>query len=104
METKDLEAQIRGKFMKYDYKCRNCDNLWEENHSMTVNNPVEELGLMCPNCSSVDIHKYLGNYGTATVVFKGVGWAGKDLALKKIGMPEATLNNPETRKALNKNI
>lgn len=88
----------------YDYKCRDCENIWQENHSMKINNAVEELGLKCPECQSIEIAKYLGNYKTATVVFNGMGWAHKDLLLDKIGMPKAQQNSPEARKAMAKRL
>lgn len=90
--------------MKYEYKCDECENIWDEYHSIKVNDAVQELGLFCPECKSNKIKKYLGNYGTATVVFKGMGWAHKDMLMDKIGMPKETQNNPETRAALNKNL
>lgn len=90
--------------MKYDYKCKDCENLWEENHSMKIDNAVEELGLSCPSCQSKNISKYLGNYTTATVVFNGMGWAHKDLLLDKIGMPKAQRESPEAQKAMAKRL
>jgi predicted nucleic acid-binding Zn ribbon protein len=88
----------------YEYKCLDCSNIWVEVHSISVNNAVEELGIKCTNCQSININKYLGNYGTATVVFKGTGWAHKDLLLDKIGMPSATRNSPEAQAAMKKRL
>lgn len=90
--------------MVYDYKCRGCENIWTVEHSIAVKNAVEELGTACPSCSSTNIFKYLGNYGTATVVFKGMGWAHKDLMLDKIGMPSTTRNSPEAQAAMKKRL
>lgn len=90
--------------MKYDYKCDECNHIWTVNHSMKINSAVEELGLKCENCESVNIKKYLGNYTTATITFKGMGWAQKDLLLDKIGMPKATQDSPEARKAMAKRL
>jgi len=90
--------------MVYDYKCKSCENIWPVNHSISVNNATEELGLKCPKCESIDVFKYLGNYGTATIVFQGMGWAHKDLMLDKIGMPKATQNSPEAQAAMKRRI
>jgi predicted nucleic acid-binding Zn ribbon protein len=90
--------------MVYDYKCKSCENVWQVNHSIAVNDAVKELGLECPECSSFEVFKYLGNYGTATVVFRGTGWAHKDLMLDKIGMPKATQNSPEAQAALKRRL
>lgn len=90
--------------MTYEYKCRSCSNIWSVEHSMSINDAVEELSLSCPTCSSRDIHKYLGNYGTATVVFKGTGWAAKDMMLDKIGMPKAQRESPEAQAAMKKRL
>lgn len=86
--------------MVYDYRCRDCENIWQERHSMKVDNAVEELGLKCPECESVDIYKYLGNVRNVSIKFLGTGWAGNDAALEAIGMPEATRNSPEAKKRL----
>jgi predicted nucleic acid-binding Zn ribbon protein len=90
--------------MVYDYKCKNCDKIWSTNHSIHIRNAVDEIGLKCPECDSSNIFKYLGNYGSATIVFQGTGWAHKDLMLDKIGMPKTTQNSPEAQKALKRRI
>jgi predicted nucleic acid-binding Zn ribbon protein len=90
--------------MVYDYKCRDCDNIWQENHSINIKNAVQELSLICPICNSGNIFKYIGNYGTATIVFKGTGWVHKDIMLDKIGMPKATQNSAEAREAMKKRL
>lgn len=87
--------------MKYEYKCRDCDTIWITEHSIHVDNAVEELGLSCPECESLNIAKYLGNYHRPTVIFKGIGWAHKDFALDKLNMPKATRESPEARKRMN---
>lgn len=90
--------------MVYDYKCKDCLNIWQVTHSIAVKNAIEELGINCPNCESSNIFRYLGNYGTTTVVFKGTGWAHKDIMLDKIGMPKTTQNSPEAQNALKKRL
>jgi predicted nucleic acid-binding Zn ribbon protein len=90
--------------MTYDYKCRECSTIWPVSHKMDVKNPIEELGIECPECNSANIFRYLGNYGTATIVFKGTGWAHKDIMLDKIGMPKTTQNSPEAQAALKKRL
>lgn len=90
--------------MIYEYKCRKCENIWEENHSIEVDDAVEELDLSCPECGSQEIGKYLGNYSTATVIFNGTGWVHKELALDRLGMPSATRNSPEAQKAMKKRL
>lgn len=94
MGKEDLEAQVPN----YDYRCRDCLNVWLENHSFKET--AESLGLKCPECSSHDIHKYFGNMKTLTVKFKGAGFAVNDMALEKLGMPESIRNSPHTKKAL----
>jgi len=84
----------------YDYKCRECGNIWEVEHSISVDDAVEELGLKCPECGSQDIFKYLGKRKSLTVKFIGTGWYINDSALEAAGMPEATRNSPETKKRL----
>lgn len=86
--------------MTYEYKCNNCEHIWKVDHSIKVNNAVEELGLCCENCESSDVKKYLGNYKTATVMFKGTGFAVNDLALEKIGMPKAQRESPMAQRKL----
>lgn len=86
--------------MKYDYKCNECNHIWEVSHSIKVSNAVEELGLSCENCNSQDIQKYLGNYKSATIMFKGQGFVVNDTALERIGMPEAQRNSPYAKKKL----
>lgn len=90
--------------MRYEYKCDDCEHIWDEYHSIEINDAVEELNLSCPECSSINIKKYLGNYGTATVVFKGPGFAINDLAMEKIGMPKAQRESVEARDAMKKRI
>lgn len=90
--------------MVYDYKCKECTNIWPVTHSMVIKNAVEELGTKCPACDSKNIFRYLGNYGTATIVFKGTGWAHKDIMLDKIGMPKTTQNSPEAQAAMKKRL
>jgi len=90
--------------MLYDYKCKECSTIWQINHSIHIKNPVEELGLSCTSCSSTKIFRYIGNYKTATLVFKGSGWAHKDSMLDKLGMPKSTQNSPEARKAMKKRL
>lgn len=90
--------------MKYEYKCEDCDNIWDAYHSITVDDAVEELGLNCPECESINIHKYIGNYGTATVMFKGPGFAINDLAMQKIGMPRPQRESLEAKKAMKNRI
>lgn len=90
--------------MRYEYKCEDCENIWDEYHSITVNDAVEELDLKCPECESKNIKKYLGNYGTATVVFKGTGFAINDLAMHKIGMPKPQRESLEAQKAMKKRL
>lgn len=84
----------------YTYKCRNDDHIWDVDHPMSVDNAVEEIGLRCPECGSDDIFKYLGNRDTLVIRFRGPGWAINDMALDRLGMPEATRNSPEARKRL----
>ena len=82
----------------YQYKCRDCETVFDVNHS--IHDEAEDLGLMCENCESENIFRYLGNYDTATIVFRGMGWAGTESALDKIGMPKATRNSPEAQQKL----
>jgi len=101
----DLEVQIdRSNYMVYDYKCRDCENIWSVNHPIDLENPIKELNLTCEKCNSNNIFKYIGNYGRMTVVFKGTGWAHKELMLDKIGMPRSIQNSPEAREAMKKRL
>lgn len=86
--------------MLYDYKCRECDNIWQESHSIKVNDAVEELNLTCPSCQSKEISKYLGNYKTATIMFKGQGFSINDTALDRIGMPKAQQESAYAKRKL----
>jgi len=90
--------------MVYDYKCKSCENIWQVSHSVHVKNAIEELGIKCPLCTSDNIFRYLGNYKNTTIVFKGTGWAHKDLMLDKIGMPKTTQNSPEAQAAMKKRL
>lgn len=80
---------------RYDYKCRECETVFEEEHSVNESPEVK-----CPSCSGTDTFKYMGNYDTMTVRFKGAGWAINDSALDKIGMPEHVKNSPHAKKYL----
>lgn len=82
----------------YQYKCRDCETVFDVVHS--IKEDKDSLSLVCENCESDNIFKYLGNYETATIVFKGMGWAGTDAALDKIGMPKATRGSPEAQAKL----
>lgn len=82
----------------YDYRCRECANIWEETHSMTED--ASSLELACPECGSHDIHRYLGYTKRIGVKFKGTGFASVDLALDAVGMPKNIQNSPETKKRL----
>lgn len=82
----------------YQYKCKDCETVFDVNHS--IHDEAEDLGLVCENCESDNIFRYLGNYDTATIVFRGMGWAGTEAALDKIGMPKATRNSPEAKQKL----
>lgn len=88
--------------MVYTYKCRKCENIFEIDHSMKVNDAVEELGAKCPKCESQEIFKYLGNMKTAHIQFKGLGFAVNDHALDKIKFPKHYRDNPEIKDKLNK--
>jgi putative FmdB family regulatory protein len=90
--------------MVYDYKCRECENVFQVAHSIAVKNAAEELGTKCPECDSKNIFRYLGNYGSATIVFKGTGWAHKEIMLDKIGMPKTTQNSPEAQSVMKKRL
>lgn len=81
----------------YDYKCRECEDIWQEIHSFKENH--EDLGLKCPKCKSLNIFKYLGAK-PVPVHFKGTGFAINDLALSKIGFPEHYKQNKEVRDKL----
>ncbi len=83
---------------RYEYKCRECETVFAVTHS--VHEDKYSLGLVCENCGSENIFRYLGNYGTATVIFKGVGWKVNDTALERLGMPAAQRNSPEAQKYL----
>lgn len=89
--------------MKYEYKCQ-CSVVFETNHSMTVNNAVEELGLVCPSCGSKNIKKYLGNINNPAILFKGTGWASVDGALDRIGMPKNIRDNLDTKEAIRRKL
>lgn len=80
----------------YTYKCRDCEEIWEESHSVHVNDPVEELGLHCPECDSAEIFKYLGNQRRLVVTFKGTGWAHLDAEFDRLGVPESVRQNGTT--------
>jgi len=82
----------------YQYKCRECETIFDVVHS--IHETAEDISLTCENCGSTNIFRYLGNYDTATIVFKGMGWAGTDAALDKIGMPKATRESPEAKNKL----
>jgi putative FmdB family regulatory protein len=84
----------------YQYKCRECNSIFDIIHSITETKA--SLDLVCTSCASNDIFRYLGNYGSATVIFKGIGWASKDAFLDKLGMPKATQQSPEAREQLKK--
>lgn len=91
--------------MIYDYKCHDCSTIWEESHSIKVDDAVAECGLVCPSCSSINIRKYFGTFSKPpTIVFKGMGWVGTDTALKKVGFPDHYKENPEVRKSFDKNV
>ena len=90
--------------MRYEYKCDDCENIWDVHHSIKVDDAVEELGLLCSECESKNIKKYFGNYSTATVMFKGPGFAINDLAMEKIGMPKPQRESLEAKKAMKKRL
>jgi predicted nucleic acid-binding Zn ribbon protein len=90
--------------MTYDYKCNNCNTVWQETYPINTKNPIDELDIHCPECKTKDVKRYLGNYRTATVVFKGMGWAHKELALDRIGMNPVTRNSPEAQAAMKKRL
>lgn len=79
----------------YDYKCRTCENIFEEEHGVN-----EDPVVPCPECSGVDTHKYIGNYRTMPVRFKGTGWVVNDTALDAVGMPENIRNSAATKEKL----
>jgi predicted nucleic acid-binding Zn ribbon protein len=88
--------------MKYDYRCRECENVWEVDHPMKVSDAVAELGLFCPNCESSNIFKYLGNMATTYIQFKGTGFSINDAALDKVKFPKHYRDNPEVKNKLDK--
>lgn len=96
MPIRALEALVN--MPNYEYKCRECETVFNFAHS--VHEDKDSLGIECPNCSSTDVFRYLGNYGTATIVFKGTGWVVNDTALERIGMPKAQRESPEAQKYL----
>lgn len=80
---------------RYDYKCRDCEEVFEESH------PIDESPkILCPKCEGENTFKYMGNYDTMTVRFKGTGWAINDAALSGIGMPDSVKNSPHAKKYL----
>lgn len=82
----------------YEYKCRECDTVWDETHSFKEN--AESLGIVCPNCGANNIFKYLGNRKTLPIQFKGPGFAINDAALDRIGFPKHYRQNKEVRDKL----
>ena len=42
--------------MKYDYKCKDCEVIFETNHEI-----LEKPTIVCPKCESKNTFKYLGN-------------------------------------------
>lgn len=81
----------------YDYKCRECSEIWNETHSFK--DDAKSLGIHCPKCDSENVFKYLGAK-PVPVHFKGTGFAINDLALSKIGFPEHYKQNKEVRDKL----
>lgn len=91
-----IQLEERGGLVavaNYTYKCRACEEIWDTSHSVHVENPVEELGLSCPECSSDDIFKYLGKQKRLVVTFKGTGWAHLDAEFDRLGVPESVRRN-----------
>lgn len=86
----------------YQYKCRECETVFDVVHS--INDDKDSLDLQCDSCGSRDIFRYLGNYNTATIIFKGMGWAGTEAALDKIGMPKATRGSAEAQQKLKEKL
>lgn len=82
----------------YQYKCKECEHVFDVIHS--INEDKDGLGLVCENCGSENIFKYLGGYGTATIIFKGTGWVINDTALEKVGMPKPQRESREAQEKL----
>ena len=82
----------------YQYKCKECEHVFDYTHS--IHEDKDSLEITCENCGSENVFKYLGNYGTATIIFKGTGWVVNDSALERVGMPEAQRNSPHAQKYL----
>jgi len=76
----------------YDYKCKECENTQEVRHGMTESPKID-----CLICGSSNTFKMVG---AARTIFKGGGWAAKELALDRIGMPEHVKKHARTNKAL----
>lgn len=51
----------------YDYKCKECEHVWEENHSM--NDPDI---LVCPKCGKESAKKLIS---LGSFILQGGGWA-----------------------------
>lgn len=66
----------------YSYKCRECESIQEEKHSVSENPEIE-----CKECGSTHTFRYLGN-GNVRVLFRGLGWAINDSALDRMKVPE----------------
>jgi len=64
---------------KYDIRCKECQHVWEVNHSVK-----EDPTYVCPNCGSSNCRRMVGATRT---IFKGPGFAINDSALDRIGMP-----------------
>ena len=86
----------------YQYKCRDCETVFDVVHS--IHESAEDISLVCENCGSKNIFRYLGNYDTATIVFRGMGWAGTESALDKIGMPKETRGSHEAQQKLKEKL
>lgn len=53
--------------MKYDYKCKNCGHIWEEDQK--ISDPKTEI---CPECGEKSAERMITNSGG--FILKGSGW------------------------------
>lgn len=74
---------------KYDYICKECKSIQEVTHSIKEDPVVE-----CLTCHSHNTRRMVGATRT---VFKGGGWAGKEAAYDRMGVPSHVRKHADER-------